>query len=564
MLDRTEQYLEQIVPGELHHEALNGMIREIHSLKGNAGILNYEDVVERSGEFETIIRRMADGMVGVTRPTIALLHDELDEIRRLTEAAATRGAGGAHEPPTGVYLDLAEDLSDRDVTVEIAVDDKADADERTVAEDQAVTADRDAVDQRRAPRADREEEDLTDRKTSGATTVPAQSVRVPTERLDRLFELVGELITAESMVLNSPDLSGLDLQVFRKRSTNLVKLTREMHEVALEVRMIPLQGTFQKMKRLARDVARRVGKSVELEIIGGDTEMDKTVIEKISDPLVHIIRNAIDHGLEETGKRLEAGKNETGLVRLSAGYEGKEIVITVADDGGGIDRETILGRAQAVGLVSNDGSGKSDREVQELIFEPGFSTRDAVSDVSGRGVGMDVVRTNVEEVRGRIVVESTPGRGTSISMFIPITLAIIDTVTVRIARQAYSIDLTDVQEFIELDKVSIEHTTEGREMVNLRDRMVPLVDLQHVLSFHKQAGVARGRTGIILAAGEREFCVPLDEIVGTQQTVVKSLPDYVGSVRGLAGMSIMPDGKVTFILDVRALVQHLFMNGTRE
>lgn len=558
-LDLCEQYLEQIVPGGNNRDALIGMQREIHSIKGNAGILGFEDVVKRSGDLETINGRMTEGSVGVTKPTLELLQDELDALRSAVEhavhVARSQLLSDASEPGNTrnnapAFDEPAADSHEQGVVLDLPEDGSPPADEQ----DDRDPSDRDIRSQATAERNGADDPDRpSPTVSSGATTV-----RVPTDRLDRLFELVGELITAESMVVNSPDLEGLNLQVFRKRSSNLAKLTRELHEVALEVRMIPLQGTFQKMKRLARDVARRVEKPVTLEIEGGETEMDKTVIEKISDPLIHIIRNAIDHGLESPEERVAAGKRETGTVRLSAGYEGREVVITVADDGGGIDRKKLMNRARESGVISDDGSSLNDREVRELIFEPGLSTREAVSDVSGRGVGMDVVRSNLTAVRGRVTVDSEPGKGTAISFHIPITLAIIDTVTVRIANQAYSIDLTDVNEFVRFDAVHLNRTIEGRVAIDLRNRTVPIANLEELLSFHRTTTTNRGKAGMILATNGCEFCVPLDEVIGTQQTVVKSLPDYLGSVAGLAGMSIMPDGNVTYILDVRALARHLF------
>ncbi|MEX2445536.1 MAG: chemotaxis protein CheA [Alkalispirochaeta sp.] len=562
-LDRAEQFLQQIVPGTDCVEAINGLAREIHSLKGNADVLGYSRIVDRSDELETIIRRMADGTVGVTAPTVEMLQEDVDALRGMVDEVT--GAGIDLSLP-----DPSSETADEDETQSPA---RNDLDSAGDPED----VERAAMD---APTSDTSRGSADSSGSSSNSSHGGGSVRVPTERLDRLFELVGELITAESMVMDSPDLADVHLPVFRKRSNNLIKLTRELHEVALEVRMIPLQGTFQKMKRLARDVARRVEKSVELTIDGGDTEMDKTVIEKIADPLVHIIRNAIDHGLESAEERKAAGKPETGTVSLTAGYQGKEIAITVSDDGRGLDREALLKKAAERGLIADATSERSDRDVYELVFEPGFSTRSTVTDVSGRGVGMDVVRSNIESVRGRITIDSEAGVGSTFSMFIPITLAIIDTVTVMVDGQAYSIDLTDVQEFVQLDTAPIERTSDGQQLLKLKDRLVPLIDLHRYLqrrgvrSAHTEiasdgpdaiddapdaAGTSQEtRTGVILSDGDHEFCIAVQNIIGTQQTVVKSLPEYTGSVPGLEGMSIMSNGKVTFILDVRGLAHRVF------
>ncbi len=566
-LDRADEFLRKIVPGTECTDAVNGLAREIHSLKGNAGVLGYDQIVERSDELETIVRRMAEGTVGVTAPTVEMIQEDVDALRGLVEAAADAGIDLSLPEPAAVGAGEAEARSDAEAALE--ADAGADVEATGVAHAESAS-------DRQSPEDPEDvEQDAPDPpRSSEATSTAAPStgsVRVPTERLDRLFELVGELITAESMVMDSPDLADVHLPVFRKRSNNLIKLTRELHEVALEVRMIPLQGTFQKMKRLARDVARRVEKSVELTIDGGDTEMDKTVIEKIADPLVHIIRNAIDHGLESPEERAAAGKSETGTVALTAGHQGKEIVITVSDDGRGLNRDALLNKAVERGLISDAGTERPDREVYELIFEPGFSTRSSVTDVSGRGVGMDVVRSNIESVRGRIKIDSMAGGGSTFSMFIPITLAIIDTVTVMVDRQAYSIDLTDVQEFVQLDTVPLERSADGQELLKLTDRLVPIIDLHDYLprrpgeradtqnvDADDRDRAEPSRTGVILRDGDHEFCIAVQDIVGTQQTVVKSLPEYTGVVPGLAGMSIMSNGKVTFILDVRVLAHRIF------
>ena len=576
-LDRADEFLRKIVPGTECTDAVNGLAREMHSLKGNAGVLGYDQIVERSDELETIVRRMAEGTVGVTAPTVEMIQEDVDALRGLVEAAADAGIDLSLPEPAAVGAGEAEARSDAEAALEADAAAGADADAAAGADVEATgVAHAESASDRQSPEDPEDvEQDAPDPpRSSEATSTAAPStgsVRVPTERLDRLFELVGELITAESMVMDSPDLADVHLPVFRKRSNTLIKLTRELHEVALEVRMIPLQGTFQKMKRLARDVARRVDKSVELTIDGGDTEMDKTVIEKIADPLVHIIRNAIDHGLESPEERAAAGKPETGTVALTAGHQGKEIVITVSDDGRGLNRDALLKKAVERGLISDAGSELTDREVYELIFEPGFSTRTSVTDVSGRGVGMDVVRSNIESVRGRIKIDSRPGSGSTFSMFIPITLAIIDTVTVMVDRQAYSIDLTDVQEFVQLDTVPLERSADGQELLKLTDRLVPIIDLHDYLprrpgeradtqnvDADDRDRAEPSRTGVILRDGDHEFCIAVQDIVGTQQTVVKSLPQYTGVVPGLAGMSIMSNGKVTFILDVRVLAHRIF------
>lgn len=542
MIHRVQELYDTLASGKDNTQGLKGIIRDIHNLKGNASVLHFSDLVEKLGEFETIIIRMQEGQVGITKPTLELMQEELDVIHTLIDHHSNQCE------VSGISLDLSQEIQ----------------------ETQEPTQSQELTD----PKAS---ESTPTESTPREPSSTGSTVRIPTDRLDRLFELVGELITAESMVLESPDLLGLKLPVFQKRAANLVKLTRELHEVALTVRMLPLDTTFLKMKRLARDTARRLGKSVSIEIHGEDTEMDKSVIEQISDPLVHLIRNAVDHGIESPDERVQTGKKPEGLLELSSWYEGNEIVLKVRDDGKGLDRKKILEKAQEKFLLTGSGEELTDQEVFQFIFHPGFSTRDQVSDVSGRGVGMDVVKTNIEKARGQISVDSTLGQGTSITLRIPITLAIIDTVTVKVQHQHYSVDLTDVQEFIRLDKVPIVTNPDSQRMVDLRNRMIPLYQLETLMFPPKElikpdpkeprsvnhgsnnpTHSTPGTTGMILRYGDREFCVPVDRILGTQQTVVKPLPDFTGQVVGISGMSILSTGNLTFILDVRGLTHHLF------
>jgi two-component system chemotaxis sensor kinase CheA len=592
-IQRAQQLYSTLSPGQDNSKTLKEVLRDIHTLKGNASVLTFNDLVEKLGEFETILIRMQEGQVGITKPTLELMQEELDLINTLVDQHCTECE------TAGISLDLTQVETSKSTDSLTKANEPSTSKEQSTSEKQSTPQEPSSADQRSMP------EDLLPKSEGQSEKSPplneststGSTVRIPTERLDRLFELVGELITAESMVLESPDLLGLHLPVFQKRAANLVKLTRELHEVALMVRMLPLDTTFLKMKRLARDTARRLGKVVAIEIQGEDTEMDKTVIEQISDPLVHLIRNAVDHGIETPEERTQAGKNPEGLLEISSWYEGNEIVLQVKDDGKGLDRKKILEKAQEKSLIFGSGDDLTDQEVFQFIFHPGFSTRDQVSDVSGRGVGMDVVKTNIEKARGHIFIDSTLGKGTSITLRIPITLAIIDTVTVQVQHQHYSVDLTDVQEFIRLDKVPIVTNPDSQKMVDLRNRMIPLYQLETLMfppenlgvieledyehsdqvakltqstdgtqptqstTVSQLAGAAKSveaTTGMILTYGDREFCVPVDRIVGTQQTVVKPLPDFTGQVAGISGMSILSTGNLTFILDVRGLTHKLF------
>jgi two-component system chemotaxis sensor kinase CheA len=397
-------------------------------------------------------------------------------------------------------------------------------------------------------------------KSAAATEKPQteefqrKEIRVDTAKLDRLFELVGELITAEAMVANSPDISGLKLDGFSKSFGRLNKISREIQETAMMIRMIPLDGLFHKMSRLVRDLSRKSGKPVDFRVSGQDTEMDKNVIEQVSDPLVHILRNAIDHGLEAPGARLAAGKPEAGSVHLHAKYEGSEIWISVSDDGGGLDRARILAKAAEKGMLQGDPALLPDEEVWQFIFEPGFSTAARVSDVSGRGVGMDVVKKNLERIRGRVDIRTEAGRGTEFILKIPLTMAIMDGITVRCGQGYYSLPLGDILEFFQAQPGQICSAEGGEEAINLRGEVLPLVRLGEVFSLGGASLDPLSGILIVVQGAGRKVCLLIDEVVGNQQIVVKSLSEYLGKVEGISGCSILGNGTVSFIIDTGKLM----------
>lgn len=389
----------------------------------------------------------------------------------------------------------------------------------------------------------------------GAYAASRKDIRVDMGKLDRLFDLMGELITAEAMVVSHPELQGLSVENFHKAADSMSKITRAMQEITMTIRMIPLEGLFNKMRRLVRDLARKFDKKIILSISGQDTEMDRNVIEEISDPLVHIIRNAIDHGIESAAARTAAGKNEEGHISLDAKYEGNEIWITVSDDGGGLKREKIITKALDNGIISGDTGELSDSDVWQLIFEPGFSTADQVSEISGRGVGMDVVRKNIEKLRGKIEIQSTPGQGSSFIMKIPLTLAIIDGINFKVGNMQYSLPINDVVEFQKVEENQLTRTTTEDEVLTLRNEILPLIKLYRF--FNTDTEKQSVSDGIIVVAQGRgkKIALLVDEIIGYRQIVIKPLPEYLEGMRAVSGCSILGNGEVTLILDLGSLIK---------
>ena len=379
----------------------------------------------------------------------------------------------------------------------------------------------------------------------------SQTVRVNAEKLDTLIDLIGELVIASASIESEIRETGIGRLV--EASLPMVRLVEEVRDSTLNLRMVQIGDTFNRFHRVVRDVSKDLGKSIELQISGGDTELDKTVIEKITDPLTHLVRNAIDHGIEATELRVQAGKPETGHLRLNAYHESGSIVIEVADDGGGLNRDRLMAKAVEKGLVSADAE-MSDQDVYQLIFEAGFSTANAVSNISGRGVGMDVVRRNIEALRGTIEIDSVPSSGTTIRIRLPLTLAIIDGFLVEVGKNAYVIPLEMVVECIELreeDRVAIEK----RGYINLRGEVLPYARLREL--FNLPGEPAKRESIVVVQYGTIRAGFAVDSLQGEFQTVIKPLSKLFESLSGIGGSTILGSGDVALILDVPSLVQRI-------
>jgi two-component system chemotaxis sensor kinase CheA len=376
----------------------------------------------------------------------------------------------------------------------------------------------------------------------------AATIRVPTERLDCLVDLVGELVTVRSR-LSASAAARLDPELLAI-AEEVERLTEELRASTLNIRMLAIGTTFSRFKRLVRDLSRDLGKQIELETTGGDTELDKTVIEKLGDPLVHIIRNSIDHGIEDPDRRRAAGKPVQGTVRLAAEHSGDSVVIRISDDGKGLDAGAIRRKAVEKGIIS-DQDELSDPELHNLIFAPGFSTATTVTSVSGRGVGMDVVKKAIDALRGSVTVESTPGSGTVIRIRLPLTLAIIDSLLVEVGGEKFVLPLSLVEECVELtarDKTA----RHGRNLVAVRGQLIPYVPLRQAFALSGQAPAIE--QVVVTRHNDRPVGFVVDRVIGEHQTVIKSLGRVYRDIAGLSGATILGDGKVALILDVPQLV----------
>ena len=558
ILDATETALMNLDEGG-SHEDIHEAFRGIHTIKGNAGFFELHIISNLCQSLETVLEAMRNnGQTTGAAAVVNALLEGIDSLRsqlsRLVEEGPLSPDGiPADAPDIDEPRTIGQVLMDMGAADQTEIDNAVEIQNRRIGE---ILVDSGVIDESKLGKALEIQSAQTRKNETQQNSHMKRDVRVDTVRLDNLFTMIGELITAHAMVVNSPDLQGKDLADFSKAASSMGKIIREVQGISMAIRMIPVDGLFSKMRRLTRDLARKFGKKVDFRTVGEDTEMDRQIIEQISDPLVHIIRNAVDHGLELPKEREAAGKSPTGTVTLSARYEGNEVWISVTDDGGGLSRENILRKAVAQGMNVGEDGGMSldDERVWAMIFEPGFSTAEVVSEVSGRGVGMDVVRMNLEKLRGNVDIQSETGKGTEVVLQIPMTLAIIDGINFRVNDMHFALPLADILEFYRPADDDIVQTPNGRRILRLRDDLLPVVTLKTYYGLSDNSEDSDYSVYIIIGAGQKRAALPADEILGNQQLVIKALPDHLRNVRALSGCSILGNGDVALILDAGYLL----------
>lgn len=380
-------------------------------------------------------------------------------------------------------------------------------------------------------------------------------ISVNQSKLDQLMALMGEIVIAESMVTSNPELKGLQLDNFYKSARQLRKLTNQLQDVIMSTRMVSLTGVFQKMNRIVRDMNKNLGKEVELVTVGGETEVDKTINDVLGDPFMHMIRNSMDHGIESPEERIAAGKPEQGTITLSAQNVGGEIVISIADDGRGLDRNKILSKAERNGMLTKPASDYSDKEVFGLIMLPGFSTNETATEYSGRGVGMDVVHKNLETVGGNISIDSKTGEGTTFTIKIPLTLAIVDGMEIAVKNDTFTIPITSIKQSFKLSEdTQLLTDTDGSEMIMLRGDCYPIIRLHQVYGIDTEVVNLEDGIFVQVENENKTACIFVDQLIGEQQVVVKSFPPFLNRYNlkdaGFSGCTIRGDGSISLILDI--------------
>lgn len=514
-------------------EALHATFRGFHTIKGLAGFLELWDVQKLAHEVETVLDRARNGELTITHAAIDVVLLSADCLRQWM-AYVESGLRGEKPPPPvpdpaliarirGLYAAPETKPPDGLAALALQVESAGAVEESALQPAAAIPARRETM-----------------------------AVKVDTAKLDFLVDMAGEMVIAESLVRHDRELAALKSPQLQRKMAQLTRITAELQRTAMSMRLVPIGPLFRRMARLVRDLSRQFSKRVELETSGDEIELDRTIVEELADPLMHMVRNSLDHGIEIPQERQEQGKPPLAHVYLKAHHQSGQVVVEVADDGRGLDREKIRAKAIERGLIAEDKT-VSDNETYNLIFEPGFSTAQKVSNVSGRGVGMDVVRRHIEKLRGRIEIRSTPGAGSSFLLKLPLTLAIIDGLVVGVGPERYIVPLFTVREMFRPQPETIWTVQNRVEMALVRGSLLPVLRLYRLFRVAPRSEDPLESILIVAEVEGQRFCLLVDELIGKQEVVIKALGETFRNVTGISGGAILGDGRVGLILDLDRL-----------
>lgn len=579
-------------------EAINNIFRAFHTIKGAAGFLELKDIRVYAHEAETMLDMVRKGTLKFEGRIVEMTLASIDVMRKLMTLLQEQivNNGQLHSPYPNIGPDIMAlkeitapkepaDEKARPVPSVAAVPPKEGVPVSPVEKPQPVgeiLVKQGAVTEEELQNALKiQKETVPDMKvgeilvaTSAASAKQVQSaldmqklavpvetsIKIQVEKLDMLIDLVGELVISETQVVQSPGLSGVEDQGFHRDLSELDRITRRLQKLVMTMRLVPVGPVFQKMVRLVRDVSKKLGKEVTITLAGEETEIDKNMVELVADPIMHMVRNSLDHGIEPKDERLAKGKPAAGKLELSAFHKGGYVVIEIKDDGGGLRKDKILKKALERGII-NENESLSENRIFNLIFEPGFSTADKITDISGRGVGMDVVKKNIDRLRGKIDISSEEGKGSVFSISLPITLAIIEGILVRTGGERYILPINSVIEFLQ-PKESLRHIVQGKnEMYRVGDEVYALIHLDRVLNVSGGCPDFERQTICVVDSDYGRACIIVDELLGQKQVVIKSLGERFKAIEGVSGAAILGDGRVGLILDVSSLVQDSIHHG---
>lgn len=529
-------------------EAVNTVFRAFHTIKGTSAFLALEAITAFAHAAESLLSRMRDREIRCEGAHADLALRSVDVLKELLGNVERRLAKAAEQPVPAYDALLSRLIAESSPETEAA-------NAPSVASPVAQAREASGVAPVRPARLPDETRTAPSQgaPAPGRSTAPEASVRVRTERLDRLVDMIGELVIAHSMIAQDGDIQANGLHDLARKVGHAGKIVRELQDLSMGMRMVPLRAPFQKVTRLARDLGHKSGKPIEVVIEGEETEIDRNLVDILADPLVHMVRNAVDHGIESADERVRAGKPRVGVIHLQASHAGDSVVVVLRDDGRGLSREKILAKAVSLGLTTADAE-LSDADVYNMIFLPGFSTAEQVTAVSGRGVGMDVVRRNVEQIRGRIEIASTPGAGTTFTLRLPLTLAITDGMLVRVGSERYIVPTSSIRLSLRPEPEMLSTVAGRGELVLLRGDPIPIVRLHRLFAIEGAVEEPQRALLMLVGEGSERAALLVDELLGQHQVVAKALGAGIGRVHGVSGGAILGDGRVGLILDVRELL----------
>ena len=557
LLDQAVQDLVVLESAPADPETLNRIFRALHTIKGTSGFLGFDEMVRLSHRAEDVLNDLRKGAYVASPHIVDLLLKVGDLLRSMLEDIRAKRAGAYDLEPLVSALEAVRTQAParQDVST------PAEAPSLPQAVEKADEASDDGEPVRAPDAAGKDSAPAVAAKAAVSHDGPA-SMRVDVAKLDNLINMVGELALERNRLLQlsrsietqNITLAELGEQLSRS-TTRLSFITEELQTAGLKTRMLPIDTVFRKLPRIVRDLARQLGREVDLQIQGGETELDRIMAEQLGDPLIHLIRNSMDHGIELPDKREALGKKRVGTIRVEARTEGDHVIVSISDDGAGLDPERIARKALEKGVASAEQLRSMERrDILELIFLPGFSTREAASDISGRGVGMDVVNTNLKKINGSVELDSTPGKGTCVTLKLPLTMVIFPVLFVQVARETYGLPMRSVVETLRVNGDQI-HVVEGRDVLHSNGKTLPLLRLHRILSVpgdeHQDSASSKA---VVASLGSRRIALLVDRLVGEEATVIKPLSSFFGRCPGVAGATISGDGTVRLLLDVAALV----------
>ena len=523
-----------------NEELINKIFRGFHTIKGMAGFLNLTEIGSLAHSAENLLDLARKGkliLAGANSDVVFASVDMLKRMMTCLKEAVESGGPVARQDQLPPLLE----------TLKAAAEGKTPAAPVRPVQTKADDEKLDAI------LEDKAEAKKAASSGAAAHATTDDKIKVSITRLDNLINMTGELVIAQLMVAEEIHTRTSSTHDLARKVAHQGKIVRELQELSMSMRMVPVQGVFQKMSRLARDLSRKADKQVDFVTVGEETELDRTVVDKIADPLIHMVRNSLDHGVEPSADRVKAGKNATGHVELRAFHQAGNIVIEIEDDGKGLDKDRILKKAVDTGVVE-PGQELSDEEIFKLIFHPGLSTAEKITSVSGRGVGMDVVKKNIESLRGKIEISSVRGKGTTFTIRLPLTLAVIDGQVVSIGDQRYIIPINAIVRSLRPTSRQISSVQGRGEMILERGELIPLVRLYRLLGAVPTEEDPTKALVVVVEEDGKKCCLLVDDLLAQQQVVIKSLGDALGRVPGVSGGAIMGDGKVCLILDIPGLV----------